>query len=96
MTLRTYYPGETMRLSARNLTHADSGSVTSGATVTIAIYAADGALSSTNEASTGGSGDDWYVDVAAPATPGTYTVRITATKDGAVWKGKGAIRVETF
>lgn len=94
--LETFYPGETVRLTAKDLTHADSGSVTTGATVTVSLYNPDGTLNTTQIAATGGSGDDWFADLAAPATLGEYAVKITAVKDGATWKGKNSIRVEAF
>jgi hypothetical protein len=94
--LKTYYPGEMMRLSAKDLTHADTGAVDTGATVTISLYNPDGTLSGTQTATTGGLGDDWFVDMPAPATPGEYAVKMTAVKAGATWKGKNSIRVETF
>jgi hypothetical protein len=92
----SYYAGETMRLTARNLTHSDTGPVTAGATVTIALYNPDGTLNTSSTASTGGSGDDWYVDVAAPLTPGEYAVKVTASVASATWKARGSIRVEAF
>lgn len=97
--LRECYAGETMHLSADDLTKLINGvatDVTSGATVTIKLYRPDG----TQEGGdlTGiASGNDWGVDVNMPATPlGTYTVKITATKDGAVGKGEGFIRMKGF
>jgi hypothetical protein len=96
MTLKTYFPGETMRLSAKSLNHSDSGSVTAGAMVTITLLNPDGTQHDEQIATTGGSGDDWFVDIDAPATPGEYAVKMVATVSGAVWKGKNAIRVNAF
>lgn len=90
------YPGETVRLSANDLTHRDAGAVTSGATVLISLYDPDGILVETQGAGNGGVGDDWWYDFTAPATPGTYEFKITAEKDGATAKGKDAIRVKPF
>lgn len=96
MTLNSYYPGETMRLTARNLTHSDTGSVTAGASVTISLYNPDGTLNTSGTAATSGVGDDWYVDMVAPTTPGEYQVRVTAVVSGAIWKARASIRVEAF
>jgi hypothetical protein len=88
------FAGETVRITARDLTHADDGPVTSGATVTHAIYDNAGALVDSVTATA--SGDDWYGDLAAPDTAGLYTVKSTATKSGATWKGRTELEVETF
>ena len=85
-----------MRLGANDLTHADSGPVTAGATVTIELYDATGALVASHPGSNGGAGDHWWYDVAAPATPGMYEVRITATVAGATAKSKDRLRVNPF
>lgn len=91
----TVYPGETVRITAADLTHSDSGPVTTGATVTIALYDADGTIS--GEAVSGAvTGADWSADVTAPATVGEYTVKVTATKSGATWKGKEPLSVKAF
>jgi hypothetical protein len=94
--LKTFYAGETMRLKAKDLMHSDSGSVTAGAIVTITVANPDGTQYAQQTAATGESGDDWFVDLAAPASPGEYTVKIVAVKDGATWKGKDSVRVVSF
>lgn len=91
----TVYPGETIRITAADLTHVDSGPVTTGAMVTIAVYDADGVISG-DVVNGSVTGDDWSADVAAPATAGEYTVKITATKSGATWKGKEPLSVKAF
>jgi hypothetical protein len=96
MMLLECFPGETIRLSANDLTHTDSGAVTTGATVTISLYNPDESLNSTQSGDNGGSGDDWYYDFTAPATPGEYQFKITAEKSGATAKGKDSIRVKAF
>lgn len=81
----TAYVNETLRVTAQDLTHSDTGAVTTGATVTVAVYNAAGVLQSTASTTTAGSGDDWWIDITAPATAGTYEIRVTAVKSGATW-----------
>lgn len=91
------YAGETVRITAKDLTHSDSGSVTTGATVTIQLFDSAGVQSGSDATgATGGTGDDWFSDVAAPSTAGEYEVKVTAVKSGATWKGKEPLRVLTF
>lgn len=90
------FPGETVRLKAKDLTHRDSGPVIAGATVTITLYNPDGSVATTESGATGGTGDDWYADVAAPATVGVYEFKVVAVASGATWKGKDTIRVVAF
>jgi hypothetical protein len=93
----TVLAGETVRITARDLTHSDSGSVTTGATVTVGIYdSADTIVGSTATGATGGSGDDWYADITAPSNAGEYTVKVTAVKTGATWKSKEPLIVKAF
>jgi hypothetical protein len=94
--LDTFHAGETIRFIAKDLTHTSDGPVTTGATVTVTVLDAAGAVIDTGTATTGGSGDDWYVDLAAPDTPGVYDVKITAVKSGATWKSKDTFRVDAF
>jgi hypothetical protein len=92
----TFYPAETIRITAKDLTHSDSGSVTSGATVTIAVYNPDGSLYQTQTVMNPGANDDWWADFAAPSSAGQYTVKLTAVKSGATWKSTGVINVRPF
>ena len=92
----TYYPGETMRLMARDLEHVDEGIVTADATVTVTVLNPDGTTYAEETAQTDGIGNDWYVDLAAPATVGVYAVQIVATKGAATAKDRNAIRVKAF
>lgn len=89
------YAGETVRITAADLTHSDSGSVTSGATVTVQVFDAAGVQVGTDATATA-SGDDWSADIAAPATAGEYEIKATAVKSGATWKGKEPLRVLSF
>lgn len=92
------YAGETVRVTARDLTHSDSGPVLSGATVTVALYDPDGTLVQSQNTSTAGSGDDWWLDFTAP-TPtadAQYVFKATAVKSGATWKGKEPLTVKVF
>jgi hypothetical protein len=86
ITPKTYYPGETIRVWASDLTHLDHGPITSGATVTFAVVDLAG-----NTQAGGGEGtasnDDWYIDITTPATPGQYRVLVTAVAHGDTWKG---------
>jgi hypothetical protein len=91
---RTVYAGETVRITAEDLTHADSGAVTSGATVTIDLYEPDGTLVSTNTAAA--AGDDWFFDLDMPATPGQYRILIEATYNGAVARDRLLLTVKPF
>lgn len=90
------YPGETLRLTAADLTHSDSGAVTSGATVTITILNPDGTQFATSSADNGGVGDDWFHDFTGPTTPGVYAVQFVAAKTGATAKARGTVRVLAF
>lgn len=93
----TVLAGETVRITARDLTHSDSGSVTTGATVTIGIYDADDDIvGTTATGATGGSGDDWFADMTAPSNAGEYTIKATAVKTGATWKSKEPLIVKAF
>lgn len=91
---KTVHVGETVRVTARDLTHLDSGPVLSGATVTIAVY--DRTDTQVSTATGTASGDDWYADVAAPATAGEYTIKVTAVKSGATWKAQEPLSVLAF
>jgi hypothetical protein len=91
---REVYAGESVRITAKDLTHADDGPVTAGATVTIDLYEPDGTLVSTNTAAA--SGDDWFIDVEMPNTPGQYEVRIDAAYNGAVARDKLRLTVRPW
>ncbi len=88
------YVGETVRITAQDLNHASEGPVTTGATVNVSLYDPAGVLLSSNGAIA--DGDDWYVDIEAPATPGQYLARVEAIKSGAVFKDKLYVTVRPF
>jgi hypothetical protein len=90
------YEGESVRLTAKDLTHISEGSVTTGADVVITLYDLNGDEISHSTAIVAGASDDWYADFAAPGTPGEYEFKIVAQKSGATWKGKDSIRVKAF
>ena len=92
----TAYVSETLRVKAKDLTHSDSGAVTTGATVTVDVYDAANVMISTASTTVVGSGDDWWIDITAPATVGTYSVRVTAVKSGATWKAAETLSVLPF
>jgi hypothetical protein len=87
--------GETVRITAKDLTHADSGAVTSGATVTISMYDADGDIIGIPNTATNAD-DDWYFDLTMPATPGQVLVKVVATKSGATAKDEVVLTVKPF
>jgi len=90
----TAYVNETLRVTAQDLFHSDSGAVTSGATVTVAVYDAAGVLQSTASITTPPTpGDDWWIDITAPATAGVYSIRVTAVKSGATWESVETLTV---
>lgn len=94
VTPPTYFPGETIRFWASDLTHLDHGAITSGADVDFEVTDLAG-----TEIDTGtgvSSNDDWYLDVTMPATPGAYVLKATATVDGVVWKDKLPFSVGVF
>lgn len=81
----TAYVSTTLRVTAQNLIHSDDGSITAGATITVAVYDSESTLVSTASTSTSGSGDDWWIDITAPSTAGIYTIRVTVTYSGDEW-----------
>lgn len=87
--------GETIRVKAKDLTHASDGSVTSGVTGTIGIYTTAGATE-TEDTSPSNSGDDWYADLTAPSTAGEYVIKISLTYSGAVWRARDPLIVRAF
>lgn len=98
--MRHFKAGSTIRVTAKDLTHSDTGSVTTGATGTITLYDAAGVLVDTQTPSNGGSGDDWHVDFVAPnPTPSAaaeYTVKADIAKSGAVYRDTETIIIEGF
>lgn len=81
-----FYPGETVTLGVGDL-ELDGAPVNTGATVTIQLFDPTGASASA-VLSGQAVGNDWTVDVNLPASPlGRYTVKVTASKDGATWHG---------
>lgn len=92
--LEECYAGATVRVYAKDLCDIDTGPVTAGATVTIERYNPDGTLGEAGAVSH--TGDDWYANFLLPNTPGTHTVKLSASYQAKVWKGKGYIIVRSF
>ena len=88
------FAGETVRVTAADLTHSDDGAVTSAATVTVTLF--DPAGDEVDEQVATNEGDDWYVDLAAPATPGQYTVKVNADVTGATARDKTLLTVKAW
>lgn len=82
-------PGDTIRISARNVTQLDSAyveqPVTSGLTGTLSIddWESGVTASGPHTLVQSGSSDDWYFDATAPATKGKYRLVIVLSKSGA-------------
>ncbi len=89
------YAATTRRIRLKDLAHLTTGAVTSGATVSFSILDQTGA---TVVGPTSGvaDGDDWYADLAMPATAGTYHLHATATAGGATDKWHQTIIVKAF
>jgi hypothetical protein len=81
-----YFVGETVRITAADLTHSDDGPITSGATVTVALYDAADTLLDSDTASA--DGNDWSFDLPSPDDPGIYVVKVTADVGGVVWRDR--------
>jgi hypothetical protein len=82
-----FYVGSTVRITAADLTHSDTGAVISGATVTVALYEADGSTLLDSDTATA-DGNDWSYDLPSPDDPGIYVVKVTADVGGVVWRDK--------
>lgn len=89
-----YYLGETVRITAADLTHSDDGPVTAGATVTVTLHDATGAQLSSTSATA--DGNDWHVDLSSPDDPGIYTAKVTADVDGVIWRDKVQLAYKLF
>jgi len=74
--------GDMVRATARNVHHDLLGAVTSGlvGTLTVTNRLGDEVFSAPI---TLHSNDDWYVDFAAPLTPGTYRITMVLLLAGA-------------
>jgi len=75
MKVFTVNGGDTIRLTAKDVSHADVGPITTGLTGSVSI------VSMLTQQVVGGpvpitlhSGDDWYVDLISPATDGQYRI----------------------
>lgn len=75
--------GDTVRITAVDVTHSDDGPVISGlaGTLTLRNRATNAIVSGPTALQ--GSGDDWYADVAIPGASGTYRATIVLTYSGA-------------
>lgn len=90
----TYYPGETIRVWATDLTHLDDGAITENATVTFAIVDRSGnELTGLGEGEGVPENDDWHIDLTMPEQPGQYRIQATAVYEGDVWKGLANITI---
>lgn len=98
--MRHFKAGSTIRVTAKDLTHSESGAVDTGATGTIKLYDADGLLVDSQTPTNGGSGDDWHVDFTAPdpspAASAEYTIKADITKTGAIYRDDETIIIESF
>jgi hypothetical protein len=92
---REVHTGETVRITAKDLTHADTGSVTVGADVTISMYDVEGEIIGIENIGVA-EGDDWYFDLTMPDDPGQVTVKVVATVDGATAKDSLQLTVRPF
>lgn len=95
---QTCYAGKTLRISAENVTltalDGTKSKVTSGAVVTVEIENPDGTQLSSDTATA--TDDDWAILKTMPSTLGKYTVKITATKNGAVGEELDYVWVRSF
>jgi hypothetical protein len=89
----TVEPGDTFRITAKDVTHIDTGPVTTGLTGTATIKSAAGTTVDGPD-NLVNSGDDWYADFPAPATVGTYTIVVTMTVGGATRTLRGQLIVQ--
>ena len=83
---------DTVRFTARDVTHATTGPVTSGLTGNVTIYNAANALVGTY-AIASNNGDDWYVDVPTPAAAGLYRMVMLLIVSGAQRTLEAELRV---
>jgi hypothetical protein len=81
-----FYVGSTVRITAADLTHTSDGPITSGATVTVALYDMADTLLDSDTATA--DGNDWSYDLASPDDPGIYVVKVTADVGGVVWRDR--------
>jgi hypothetical protein len=88
----TAQPGDTVRMTAQDVAHATAGPVTSGLTGTLTLYDADDAVVDT-ETISANDGDDWYVDITAPATAGLYRMAMVLTVGSAQRTLEAELRV---
>ena len=92
-------PGDTIRVTAADVTQLSSTSVetpvTAGLTGTLTVkdWQTDATVDGPDALVQSGSSDDWYVDVTAPAV-GRYRLVVVLTKDGAQRTLYGELRVE--
>jgi|SRR5262245_22742719 len=83
--------GTSVRVSAKDLLHLDSGAVTTGADVDIDMYNPDGSFGESGIVSN--DGDDWFADFVMPDIPGVYSFQIHALFNDASWYGEGLVQV---
>jgi hypothetical protein len=89
-----FYVGSTVRITAADLTHTSDGHITSGATVTVALYDMADTLLDSNTATA--DGNDWSYDLASPDDPGIYMVKVTADVGGVVWRDRVQLTYTPF
>lgn len=88
------YVGQTIRVTAKDLTDIDDGPITVGANVVIERYDPDGTLGDTGAISNNGA--DWFANFLIPDDPGTHVIRLQASNLGKTWRGKGFVIVRPF
>jgi hypothetical protein len=93
-------PGDTVRVSARDVSLLDSAyveqPVTTGlvGTLTIENWQTGATVDGPDPLVQSGSSDDWYLDATCPAE-GRYRLVVVLTKDGAQRTLYGELRAET-
>lgn len=68
-------PGDTVTMTANDVTHVRTGPITSGLSGMMTLYDAADTIVDTFPMS-GNVDDDWYVEIDAPATAGLYRMSL--------------------
>ncbi len=87
-------PGDTLRITAKDVSHATTGSVTTGLVGTARIERYETGVVLAGPAALVASGDDWYADLIAPATVGIYQIVVVLTVGGATRTLRDALYVQ--
>jgi hypothetical protein len=76
--------GDSIRVVAENVIHADDGEVTSGLVGAVTLRDADGdVVDGPITMSVSAGSNDWYADVTIPDVPGLYIASIVTVVNGA-------------